>query len=172
MQSQNLFTILHLLNKGGKIRYLIETLVEIVWQDMTEDLFLTEGAREYIQREVEYMLDYLAKQKRVKGRFIFNRVQALRLDLLKLKLACPRKEIVFSSLLTEDEDHTDIDNKLLKHFLPSSFLIEPELRERAEAKEKTQLRNFRLLRLKKWEIGCFLKDNSEKSPRFEQKSLF
>jgi len=146
---QSLFLVLFLLNLGGKPRPLIEALVEIIHQDLAAELYLTEGAREYIRREVEYLLDYLAREDKVTGKFLLDRLRNLRKNLLKLKLACPRREITFSVLLREDDNETPE-----WIFLDPPPAVPSELREKADSREKTRLRSLSLMRLKKWSIGC------------------
>ena len=147
---QSLFLVLFLLNLGGKPRPLIEALVEIIHQGLAGEFYLSEGAREYIKREVEYLLDYLAREDKVTGKFLFDRLRNLRKNLLKLKLACPRREITFSALLRED----DKDETPEWIFLDPPPAVPSELREKADSREKTRLRSLTLMRLEKWSIGC------------------
>ena len=166
MNSRALFLILRLLRAGGPPLALREALAEIIADDVFSRLYVTEAGREYIRREVEYLMDYLAGSDRVTNRFVATRISALRANLLSMGLACPRAEIPISAL--GDDGDRDADPDRILH----SRLGEAEprpLRDSVERKGKTVAREMRLMRLKRWEIGCL---RGEKRPKPAQGSLF
>jgi len=164
----SIFLILSLLSIGGSPRALIEALEEIVVQDLSESLYLTEAGREYVRREMEYLLDYLGQADKVTGRFVLNRLIRLRDSLFKLKIACPRREQVFSALGGEDMGNESefLDALVLKHYAPP---LPAQVRDSVDRKEKTLWREFRLKRLKFWTVGCL---KGKKDKKLAQKELF